>query len=238
MPRPQLPVAEPFEIEGVGMLIDSRSVSEYDASIVSDIWRKHLVEAYEFQMDDRREKQDVCDYDTKKQDSLYVKFLEIQSERGSDYTWDDYEQEGLTVVDDFDFDPRLPCYKFCVYRESGLVGQIPITNMQEIQPESRVRKFSANAYIGVAPDSGSSRPQTGAAVYAYFLENEINLTDGSRLQIRQWKFPEESQHHRFAPKEWNDLGQMLEEFLYITDQKHIVQIDSSDSAIISITSTA
>jgi hypothetical protein len=212
MPRPTLQAIKPFTIPALGYgFVDRSTLSDLERGLTSETWRHWLIDEYESKQDDRRQRMGICDEDLAKQDRFRAEYLR-RAEANSDYSWDDFEQDGGTVEFDQDFDPRLPQAHLAIFEieTGGIVGQMPLMNIQIEHDEVGGMSARCQGTPGVKPGPGLSRAETWSIIYNFILENDVTFVDGRVLDIVEWVYPQDLEGFRFKAEDWNDLEEVFD----------------------------
>lgn len=210
MPGPRMPRVRPFRIAAFGYrFVDMRELNDRQQGRAENAWVRYLIEEYESQMDSRREKMGLCNWDLGMQERLLKRFERIKARRPN-LTWDDFEQAGGTYEYDHHGDPRLRQLDLAIVTDDNrIVGKMPIRNIEVERDADGNLTASFQGTPGVAIPDGFTRAQTWARIYYHLLENDLTFRNGRVLDLVEVRFPVDLPGYRFRPRPWNDLGDML-----------------------------
>ena len=144
--------ARPIHLDSIGIYLkDSSELDLEDSSLAENKFEIALSE--EWGVSSSESSQDfeyngLCGTSDGKHSRSVDRYIEARDLDPS-LTWDDFENNGGTVEDDSDIDPRLDLIVFTIYHEGILSGKFGIYNMSIIGEESGVNLYSAYGVIGI-----------------------------------------------------------------------------------------
>lgn len=211
MPRPTLPIVQPFEIPSLGFRIwDLRSMGGAAQGDVLNAFKRAILTDWEDKMPAERNRSGFCADDPERR-RRRIQRWEAASASNPDLTWDEFEQGGQTVETDADVDPRRPQLMLGVMRDGAVVGAISLINIRQVLVTPQQIQVRAYAVVGIRIPQPLNQHRIWGQVYRYILLNELPLGDGRTLDVFEWTFPTGLDVCRFEPRSWNGLSDLFDE---------------------------
>ena len=209
MPRPELPHVRPFTVPDLGLEFTERRgcTREEDDAARQGFRKWTIAEWNEKQPQPRRDCGDVA--------SIRIEIARrwgewIDANPGG--TRDQFEQLGLTVIDETCDDPRLPQLNFCARSSGRVVGMASLFNVEIIDRSTSVLVVRAMPMPGFPPGARRHIPQAWGVFSRYILENDLEFVDGTRLEVSELRFPD-NEDSDSIPREGNGMAEMWSEIL-------------------------
>lgn len=223
MPRPELPHIRPFTVPNLGFeFTERRECTPAEDDAARQGFRKWTIAEWnEKQPQQRRDCGDVA--------SIRVEIARRWSEwvaANPGGTRDQFEQLGLTVVDETCDDPRLAQVNLCARSSRGVVGMASLFNVEELSRSPEVVVVRAMPMPGFPPGTRRHIPQAWGVFSRYILENDLEFVDGTRLEVAELRFPD-NEDSDSIPRDNNGLAEMWDEILLAAN---VVDVTPRDGA--------
>lgn len=209
MPRPELPHVLPFTVPDLGLeFTERRECTPEEDDAARQGFRKWTIAGWnEKQPQPRRDCNDV----------LSIR-LEIARRWGEwiaenpGGTRDDFEQLGLTVIDETCEDPRLPQVNLCARFEGKVVGMASLINIEKIGNYGGALCVRTIPIPGFLPGNRKHIPEAWGVFSRFILENDLKLADGTLLEVAELRFPD-NEDSDSIPRDGNGMAEMWDEIL-------------------------
>lgn len=210
MPRPELPHAVPFTVDRLGLTFTDRRY----ATAEEDDLARHGFRTWTIREWNERqpvERRDCNDHLATRKE--IARRWDEWIAQNPDGDRDQFEQEGLTVVDETCEDPRLPRLDLVARNPLGhVVGMLSLYNLTTLREEEGVLVVRAMPMPGFPPALFGSIPEGWGVCSRWLLENDIDLADGSVIVVEELFFPEDDDSHSM-PENDNGMSEMWAEIL-------------------------
>ena len=209
MPRPELPHVRPFTVPELGLeFTERRDCTPEEDDAARQGFRKWTIAGWnEKQPQPRRDCNDVP--------SIRLEIARRWGEWIADNpggTRDDFEQLGLTVIDETCDDPRLPQVNLCARSGGVVVGMASLFNIENIGRYDGALVVRAMPMPGFPPGGRGHLPEAWGVFSRYILENDLEFVDGTRLEVSELRFPDNDDSDSI-PRQSNGMAQMWDEIL-------------------------
>jgi hypothetical protein len=139
-------------------------------------------------------------------------------------TRDDFEQLGLTVIDETCDDPRLPQVNLCARVGGVVVGMASLFNIEKIGRYDGALVVRAMPMPGFPPGGRGHIPEAWGVFSRYILENDLEFVDGTKLEVAELRFPDNDDSDSI-PRQGNGMAQMWDEILRAAN---VVEVSDRD----------
>lgn len=221
MPRPELPHVRPFTVPELGLeFTERRDCTPEEDDAARQGFRKWTIAGWnEKQPQPRRDCNDVP--------SIRLEIARRWGEWISDNpsgTRDEFEQLGLTVIDETCDDPRLPQVNLCARSGGVVVGMASLFNVEKIGRYDGALVVRAMPMPGFPPGDRVHTPEAWGVFSRFILENDLEFVDGSRLEVSELRFPDNDDSDSI-PRQGNGMVQMWNEILRAAN---VVEVSDRD----------
>ena len=221
MPRPELPHVRPFTVPELGLeFTERRDCTPEEDDAARQGFRKWTIAGW-------NEKQPQPRRDCNDAPSIRLEIARRWGEWITDNpggTRDDFEQLGLTVIDETCDDPRLPQVNLCARSGGVVVGMASLFNIEKIGRYDGALVVRAMPMPGFPPGGRGHIPEAWGVFSRYILENDLEFVDGTRLEVSELRFPDNDDSDSI-PRQGNGMAQMWDEILRAAN---VVEVSDRD----------
>ena len=209
MPRPELPHVRPFTVQELGLeFTERRDCTPEEDDAARQGFRKWTIAGW-------NEKQPQPRRDCNDAPSIRLEIARRWGEWITDNpsgTRDEFEQLGLTVIDETCDDPRLPQLNLCARVGGVVVGMASLFNIEKIGRYDGALVVRAMPMPGFPAFGRGHIPEAWGVFSRYILENDLEFVDGTKLEVAELRFPDNDDSDSI-PRQGNGMSQMWDEIL-------------------------
>jgi hypothetical protein len=221
MPRPELPHVRPFTVQELGLeFTERRDCTPEEDDAARQGFRKWTIAGW-------NEKQPQPRRDCNDAPSIRLEIARRWGEWITDNpggTRDEFEQLGLTVIDETCDDPRLPQVNLCARVGGVVVGMASLFNIEKIGRYDGALVVRAMPMPGFPPGGRGHIPEAWGVFSRYILENDLEFVDGTKLEVAELRFPDNDDSDSI-PRQGNGMAQMWDEILRAAN---VVEVSDRD----------
>ena len=179
----ELPHVLPFEIREIGLeFVDRREADVVTMNAATLLFGLHLMTEFRAEMGGAPFP-GLCGDDVARENLIAERFEDWYAQTGG--TWEEFERSGGTFVRQIDRDPSRPWASLIALDSvtGDPVGTLGIHNVDE--------DGGAMLIPGLGAHLGRSRERVWASVALHLLRSELELADGSSLDLQAVVIPDE-----------------------------------------------